>query len=86
MLYGSSYIYVEMSPAEFYKSYFPTHITDNIPSIEIASSNYQLPKYTMLKFRGKESDIDQAHNIFKMAINAKEWNVRIINNIFRIHM
>ena len=30
----------------------------------------------MLKFRGKDSDIDQSYNILKVALNAKEWTVK----------
>jgi len=41
----------------------------------------------MLKFRGKDTDIDQAYNILKLTLNSKEWNVYIkkIKSI-RIHL
>ena len=38
-------------------------------------SLYNYPSYIMLKFRGKESNIDDAYNYFKMIIKSGEWNV-----------
>jgi hypothetical protein len=77
MLYGSKYIYIEFLGGNL-KSSLPTYILENISSSEIAATNYLLPKYLMIKFRGKESDIDQAYNILKLALNSKEWNVNYI--------
>ena len=33
----------------------------------------------MIKFRGKESDIDQTYNLLKIALKGMEWNVNIEN-------
>lgn len=74
MIYGSNYIYIDFKSGN-YKASLPTYIVENIPSQDIASTFYQLPRYLMLKFRGKDSNIDQAHNILKMVISSKEWNV-----------
>jgi len=77
MLYGSKFIYIEFLSGNL-KSSLPTYIIENISSSEITATNYLLPKYLMIKFRGKESDIDQAYNILKLALNSKEWNVNHI--------
>ncbi len=85
LLYGSNYIYIEFSNFNP-KSYLPNYIMENIPSSEIAATTYQLPKYFMVKFRGKDSDIDQAYNILKLTLNSKEWNVCIHIKSIRILM
>jgi hypothetical protein len=78
MFVGSNYIYVEFKLND-YKSDLPVYITENFSCQQLASCSYTLPKYTMIKFKNKEYDIDQVYNILKIAMNAKEWNV--INNI-----
>ena len=40
------------------------------------ASHYIYPNHSMIKFRGKNSNIDDAYNYFKMIMNAREWNVK----------
>jgi hypothetical protein len=82
ILYGSSYIYLEFHKTNL-KGNLPKYILENFAASEITSVNYQLPDYSMLKFRGKDSNIDENYNILKIALNSKEWEVNILNNIFR---
>ncbi len=74
MLYGSSYIYIEFNSGN-HKASLPKYIIDNLSVSDIAATYYQLPKYIMLKFRGKDLNIDQTYNILKMVLTSKEWNV-----------
>jgi hypothetical protein len=83
MLYGSKYIYVEFISGNL-KSFLPTYIYENISSSDIAATYYLIPKYLMIKFRGKESDIDQTYNILKLALNSKEWSVKFYHIYFAI--
>jgi hypothetical protein len=75
MVYGSNYIYVEFNTGINYRSSLPIYIIENFPPDVLASSTYRLPKYIMIKFRGKESDIDQTYNLLKIALKGMEWNV-----------
>lgn len=77
MLYGSNYIYLEfISDA---KKQLGRYILENIPMNEIQSINLRLPKYVMLKFRSKDANIEETYNVLKIAMNPKDWNVRILN-------
>ena len=87
MIIGSNYIYVEFITGINYKSNLPNYVIENLSPEEISSSNYRLPKYIMIKFRAKESNIDQSYNILKIALNGKEWKViktLLKKNSFRI--
>ena len=57
------------------KNKFPQYIIDNHDKNSLINTNYQLPGYVMLKFRDKNSNIDEAYNILKILLNSKEWNV-----------
>jgi hypothetical protein len=80
MVYGSSYIYVEFFQNVDFKSTLPTYVIENFPSDVLATSIYKLPKYVMIKFRGKDYNIDKAYDILKISLNGREWNVKIFNN------
>jgi hypothetical protein len=71
---GSNYIYIEFQLND-YKSGLPLYITENFSSQQILNSSYNLPKYTMIKFKSKESNIDEVYSILKIALGAREWNV-----------
>ncbi len=77
MLIGSNYIYVEFLKNINFKTSLPNYIIENFTPDELISINYSLPKYIMLKYRGKESNIDQSYSILKIALNSKEWNVKL---------
>jgi hypothetical protein len=76
MLYGSSYIYIEFNSINSIPN-LPKYITENISYDEIQIARFNFPKYIMLKFRNKGSNIDEAYNIMKINMKAKEWNVKI---------
>ena len=57
----------------------PNYILENFSPEQLSLVSYTLPKYAMIKFRGKDSNIDQSYNIFKIGLNSKEWNVIWIN-------
>lgn len=80
MLYGSNYIYLQIAD-QFTRNKLPQYVIDFYFPQELNSALYQFPNYVMLKFRGKESNIDDAYNHMKMIINRREWNV-IINEVF----
>ena len=75
MVYGSNYIYVEFFQNLDFKSILPAYVIENFPSDVLATSVYKLPKYIMIKFRGKDFDIDKTYEIFKIALKGQEWNV-----------
>jgi hypothetical protein len=57
------------------KNNLPLYVSLNYSNNEIEGSNYHLPGYIMIKFRSKEGNIDEAHEVLKIALNSKEWNV-----------
>lgn len=71
MLYGSPYIYLEGNKTP----YIPPYITEYFSKDELIESNYTLPEYIMIKFRGKGSNIEQAYEVFKMALKLQDWKV-----------
>lgn len=52
------------------------YILENVPQNEIQTARFNLPEYIMLKFRSKDSNIDEAYNIFQIGLKGKEWTVR----------
>jgi len=77
MLYGSSYIFLEFtkSPLES----IPLYIRENLKPEDL-SGTYELPAWTMIKYRTSYYNIDEGYNILLHALKAQEWNV-IINYI-----
>ncbi len=76
MLFGSNYIYLQIADLANRKR-LPQYIIDFYFPKEINPSLFQYPSYIMLKFRGKDSNIDECYNYLKMILNTREWNVTI---------
>lgn len=75
ILRGSNYIYIELNYANL-KNNLPKYILDNYSPGELQATNYNLPKYTMIKFRDKLSNIDEAYNVMKINLSGREWKVK----------
>ncbi len=56
----------------------PNYILENFNTDELTSISYTLPQYVMIKFRGKDSNIDHTYSIFKIGLNSREWNVKLL--------
>lgn len=44
---------------------------------------FNYPDYIMLKFRGKDANIDSAYNYLKIILKEKEWNVNLLLYLYR---
>lgn len=75
-MYGSNYIYVEFQKNLDYKLFLPNYLTENLSNTEFNSITYNLPKYIMIKFKGKHDNIDLSYDILKLALNNKDWDVK----------
>lgn len=83
MLYGSNYIYIQIAD-KVNRNRVPQYIIDFYQPQEINPSLYQIPNYVMLKFRAKDSNIDDAYQKFKMILGGKDWNVKIKKFIYKL--
>ncbi len=79
MLYGSSYINIDFEQKPMEK--IPLYIKENIPPEELGGS-YELPKWTMIKYRTTNYNIDEGYNILLHALKAQEWNVSKLTNVY----
>ena len=79
MLYGSNYIYLQIAD-QSNRNKLPQYVIDLYFPQEINPSLFQFPNYLMLKFRAKDSNIDEAFNYLKMILNSRDWNVK--TNLF----